>query len=84
MRCVIVQIDSLVLRGFRYEDRHAVAEGLQRELARMLSAAEIVDQLSGACNVGRLNVEPVHVAAHARPQQIGAAAAKRIGEGIQR
>ena len=30
MRRVIVNIDSLVLKGFRYEDRHAIAAAVER------------------------------------------------------
>ena len=32
MRRVIVTIDRLTLKGVRYEDRHAVAQGLQEQL----------------------------------------------------
>lgn len=34
MKRVIVKIDRLVLIGFRHEDRQAIAEGLQQELAQ--------------------------------------------------
>ena len=33
MKRIVLHIDSLVLKGFRNEDRHGIAEGLQQELS---------------------------------------------------
>jgi hypothetical protein len=37
MTRVVVHIDRLVLRGFRHEDKHAFAEGLQEEISRLFA-----------------------------------------------
>jgi hypothetical protein len=83
-RRVTVQIDSLVLKGFRYEDRHAVAQGVQEELTRLLSEPGMVQRLSGAGHIPHLRVGQVNMAADAKPQQIGIAAANGIGKGLNR
>jgi len=83
-RRVTVHIDSLVLKGFRYEDRHAVAQGLQEQLTEMLSAPDMVEGISQTGTIPRLRVAPVNVAADARPKQIGIATANGIGKGFGR
>lgn len=84
MRRVVVHIENLVLKGFRYKDRHAISAGLQEELTRLLEAPELAQQLTQVGDVPHLRVGPVNVAADAKPQQIGAATAKGIGKGLGR
>jgi hypothetical protein len=81
-RQVRVQIDSLVLKGFRHEDRHAIAKGLQEQLTKMLSAPGMAKRLSQTGTIPRLQVGQVNVSADAKPQQIGTATAKGIGKGL--
>jgi hypothetical protein len=83
-RRVNVHIGNLVLKGFRHEDRHAVAQGLQEQLTRMLSAPGMAERLSQVGNIPRLRVGQVNMAADAKPQQIGIAAANGIGKGLNR
>ena len=83
-RLVTVQIDNLVLKGFRHEDRHAIAQGLQEQLTDILSAPGIGEGLSQTGNIPHLRAGQVNVAADAKPQQVGIAAANGIGKGLSR
>ena len=82
MRRVIVQIDNLVLKGFRFEDRHAISAGLQEELSRLLVAPGIVQRLAQGGEIPRMRVGNVSIAANAKPQRIGIAAAQGISKGL--
>lgn len=83
-RRVVVKIDRLVLKGFRHEDRHAIAQGVQEQLTHLLSEPGMTQRLSNTGSIPRLRVGPVTVAAEARPNQIGKAAADGIGKGLNR
>jgi hypothetical protein len=84
MRRVVVHIDRLVLKGFRYEDRHAIAQGLQEQLMRMWSEPGVAQRLSQTGSIPRLSVGPIDRAADAKPQQIGIATANGIGKELNR
>ena len=71
-------------KGFRHEDRRAIAQGLQEQLTRLLSQPGMAQRLSQAGNVPRLRVGDVNMAADAKPQQVGIAAANGIGKGLNR
>jgi pSer/pThr/pTyr-binding forkhead associated (FHA) protein len=83
-RRVVVKIDNLVLKGVRHEDRHAIAQGLQEQLTEMLSAPGMAEGLSQTGNIPHLRAGQVNVAADAKPQYIGIAAANGIGKGLGR
>jgi hypothetical protein len=83
-RRVVVHIDSLVLNGVPYEDRHAVAQGLQEQLTQLFSQPGVAHRLSETRSIPRLRVGQVQTAAEARPQQIGCAVANGIGKGLDR
>jgi hypothetical protein len=82
-RRVIVNIDSLVLNGVRYEDRYAVAQGLREQLTHLFAQPGVAQQLSETGSIPRLRVSPVHTATEAKPQQIGVAVANGIGKGLR-
>lgn len=82
MKRVIVHIDSLVLKGFRPEDRHAVAEGLRRELGRLLATPEAAGLLAQRDDAGRLNLGAVRLAHATQPARVGEGAAQGIVRGI--
>ena len=82
VRRVIVQIDNLVLKGFRFEDRHAISAGLQEELSRLLAAPGIVQRLAQGGEIPPMRVGNVSIAANAKPQRIGIAAAQGISKGL--
>ena len=81
-RRITVHIDSLVLKGFRHEDRHAIAQGVQEQLTRLFSEPGMAQRLSQTGTIPRLRVGQVDTTADAKPQQIGVAAANGIGKGL--
>ncbi|NDP63661.1 hypothetical protein [Polaromonas sp.] len=82
MTRVIVHIDCLVLRGFRPEDRHAVGQGLQAELERVLSGRDAASRLRGMGDVPRMQVSGVPAEKGASPQRVGEGVAQGIGREI--
>ena len=83
MKRVIVHIDSLVLKGFRHEDRHAIADGLNAELGRLLAEPDAARQLGAQDGVSRLRIGAVHIAHGAQPAAVGVQAARGIARGIK-
>lgn len=84
MRRVLVHIDRLVLKGFRDEDRHAIATGLQQELGRLFADLETDSLLSAARNAPRLQVGDVPIEHGSRPQRVGENVAQGIGKEIRK
>ena len=84
MKRVIVHIDRLVLKGFRFEDRHAIAAGLQQELGRVFSDREAVSLLRATGDVSQLQVGGVPVEQGSRPQRVGESVAQGIGKEIKK
>lgn len=80
-RRVVIHIDELVLRGFRPEDRHAIAAGLQAELTRLYAASpEAVQALASRGDMARLRIGNVNLTPGTRPGQVGS----QLAEGIHR
>ena len=79
-RRIEVAIDELVLVGFRREDSHAIAAGLERELTRQFSDAALVPQLLAH---DPATAEPeaatIHLRRGVRAAEIGSAVARGIG-----
>jgi len=84
MKRVVVHIESLVLKGFRQEDRHAVAEGLQTELARLFAEPSTASRLANMGDVSRLTIGNIHVTQGTAPEGVGRQAARGITRGITR
>ena len=84
MKRVIVHIDRLVLKGFRHEDRHAIAAGLQQELGRVFADREVVSLLSTRGDVPRLQVSGVPVEHGAMPQLVGESVAQGIRKELKK
>lgn len=84
MKRVVVHIDRLVLNGFRHEDRHAIAVGLQQELGRVFADQEAVSLLSAMGDVPRLQVGGVHIEQSSKPQRVGENVAQGIGKEIRK
>lgn len=82
MRRVIVHIDSLVLKGFRHEERHAIAEGLQQELGHLLSEPIVVQHLNFRSDATRLKAGTVRIAAGMQAVGVGESAAQTIAREI--
>lgn len=77
---VVIHIDRLVLNGFRFEDCHAIAQGLQQELSRLLVDPHSVQGLIGQRDISRLHVGGVHLAQSVKPQSVGVKVAQGIGK----
>lgn len=84
MKRVNLHIDRLVLRGFRKEDRHGIAEGIQRELHRMLADPQTAQQWAIGGDAAQRKIGSVRIGQDARPQTVGAQVAQGIGRGIKR
>lgn len=80
MKRVVIHIDRLVLNGFRFEDRHAIAAGLQQELSRLLADPQAVQGLTGLGDISRLRVGHLPIAQGSKPQRVGAQVAQGIGK----
>jgi hypothetical protein len=84
VRPIVVTIESLALKGFRYEDRQAIAQALQEQLTHMFSHPRMADRLRGMGDVPRLRIRPINLANLRTPQQVGIAAGREIGRGLGR
>lgn len=78
MKHLHLHIDRLVLRGFRPDERHGVAAGLQAELARILSDPGAARQLTAHSDVSRLSIGNVTIHSGATPHQVGMQLARGI------
>ena len=72
MKRVVVHIDRLVLKGFRHEDRHSIAQGLREELNRLLLAEpNAAAQFVSRGNLQGIRVGGVRVEAESKPVAVG-------------
>jgi len=83
MKRVVLHIDSLILNGFRHEDRHAIAAGLQQELTRLLTDPQAAQQLTVNGDVARLRVGNIQIGQNSQPQRVGSQVARGIGKGMK-
>jgi hypothetical protein len=79
MNRIRVTIDSLALKGFQPGDRFAVAAGLKKEIAAILSKPGGAEKLSRMGSVPLLRVGRVFLNHGIHPRAAGAAAGKAIG-----
>ena len=84
MKRVVVHIDRLVLKGFRHEDRHAIAAGLQQELGRVFADRGAVSFLRAMGDVPQLQVGGVHIEHGSKPEHVGENVAHGIGKEIRK
>jgi hypothetical protein len=82
MKRIHVVIDSLVLKGFRFEDRHAIASGISHELARQFTDPRWAHRVTTMSDVRHLRTGGIAIDLGATPHRIGAVAARQIGKGI--
>lgn len=76
-------IDRLVLSGFRYEDRHAIAAGLRGELGQLLAEPGAARQLVSQGNLAHLNVSSTRIEPGTNPTRVGAVVARGISREIK-
>jgi len=84
MRRAIIHVDRLVLKGFRYEDSQAIADGLRQELGRVFAGRDAVSHLSVMGHVSRMQVGGVHIEHGSEPVRIGEKVAHGIGKELSR
>ncbi len=84
MKRVVVHIDRLMLKGFRPEDRHAIASGLQEELGRVFGDRAAVPPLSTARDSSRPPVRVVPLEHGMVPQRIGVNVAHEIHKAMMK
>lgn len=80
MRRVIVNIDRLVLKGLRFEDRHAIARGLQEQLTRLLAKPGMAEQIGANGSTSRLRLGHVRVTGDMRGTEIGQVTGRAISD----
>ncbi len=83
MSRVIVHIDTLVLKGFRHKDRHALAEGLREELGRQFAEATASRQRVSRGDMTRLRIAGVRIEHEAKPAAVGAELARGVARRIK-
>lgn len=81
MKRVVVHIENLVLKGFRYEDRYTIGAALEAELSRMLATPDAAQRITEFGNMPRMRIGNVAIGSNA-PQQVGAETARAIGRGL--
>ena len=84
MSRVIVHIDRLVLSGFRAEDRHAIATGLQQQLGEVFAARDAASLFKDRGDTAQLQVGGVHIEYGSMPQRVGESVAQGIGREIRK
>jgi len=87
MKRTVLHIDRLVLHGFRPEDRHGIAAGLQLELGRIFSDPQAVRQLTSTGHMYRIQIGgtgSARIAPGAGPRSIGTQVARGIGKGLSK
>jgi hypothetical protein len=86
MTRVIVHIDRLVLRGFRYEDRLAIAEGLRSEISRLYQVDPAAAKTLASAGLGRdnpqLRLNGLSIPPATKPDQVGAQLGSQVALGL--
>lgn len=79
-----MNIERLVLKGVRFEDRYAIAQGLQEQLALLFAEPGMAERLAGLGDVPRLRAKAISIPGEASPRQTGTDVADGIGKGLMR
>jgi hypothetical protein len=80
---ILVHIDSLVLKGFRHQDRLAIAEGLRDGLARHFAEPQSAQHLVSCAGQATIKVGGLRIDARAGASQLGAQAARDIAGAVK-
>ena len=83
MRQVFVDIERLVLTGFRFEDRCVIAGAIEEELNRLLGTHQAAERLSRLDSVPFLKAGEVRLGAGAKAYEVGVRTAQGVGTLIQ-
>ena len=77
-RAVELHVGSLVLEGFRPQDRHRIGAALQRELGRLLAEHGVPAGLGAGGAVPALRAPAADLPANASPSLVGARLARSV------
>ncbi len=80
---ITVTIDTLALRGFAPEQRHALAAGLRAELSRLFPGLHDATTFGESRSIAHLQAGKMEIAADASPRNIGSLAAQHIVHGVK-
>jgi hypothetical protein len=83
LKPIVGHIDRLILKGFRNEDRHAIAAALQRELVRLWAGSIDLETLAPLDKVVRIRAGRINLVQNAKPHQAGISAAGAIERGVK-
>jgi len=84
VRRIHLSIDTLVLRGVRPEDRHALARGLSEELTRMLGQPGVATRLVRDGSPPMLRLPRLRFASAPAARTLGVQVGRAIGRGLTR
>jgi hypothetical protein len=80
---VEIHIEELVLHGFAPGDRHRIAEGLERELARLVGSRGLSPSVVPELRLGHVDAGEFPIAAGASGHVVGSGAAGAVYRGLQ-
>jgi hypothetical protein len=78
-----LSIDTLVLRGVRPEDRHAVARGLNEELTRLLGQPGVAPGWARGGSLPVLRLPRLHLKSAPTAQTLGVQVGRAIGRSLK-
>ncbi|HTK06005.1 MAG TPA: hypothetical protein VL485_02460 [Ktedonobacteraceae bacterium] len=73
-----LHIEELILRNLPYEQRHRIAAAVEQELQRLLTERGLPPTLAQGGTIPLLRIDPLTIAADARPGAIGAHIAENM------
>ena len=77
-------LPGVLEQGSRYEDRHAIAVGLQAELVRVRADRESASRLKAMGDVPRLQVGGVHITQGTKPLRCRENVVRGIGQELKK
>jgi hypothetical protein len=83
MTRVKLSIDTLVLRGFPREDRHAIARGLREELTRLLSEPGMASDLQRLPGAPLMKLPHITLGPALKPRSVGEHVGRAIGRRLK-
>ncbi len=82
-RAVEVHIDELVLHGFAPSDRHAIAQAVQRELARLIGEGQLPLSQGNSVALKQIDAGTFQVKADSKPANSGVQIARSVFRGMR-
>jgi hypothetical protein len=83
MQNIEINIEELVLHGFKPGDRYDIGKSLEIELVRLFSEQGVPGVLSENMNVGRVDAGTFHVSSNINMESIGIQTAKSVYKALK-